>query len=658
MLKKAKKKISMLLILTMVMVTSMVAILPQKAFAATVPSYSNPYTICDIDTTGLPRTLGAEYGRTVKMSNGNWLVVNTTFAAQASLRVSVSYDNLRSYTVLSTLSEAGRDLDNGQLLQLPNGDILLACRSVIWQQSYRLDVYKSTNLGQSWTKISTIDSNEGAPGALGNPDKGVYEPHMDFLADGRVAIYYANEKHVTGSPAYSQIISEKISSDGGYTWGNEIWVAWDHNNPSLRPGMPVWTRMADGRYIVVFEVMGLGGEIHCKISNDGYTWSEGNGTTIIPNQAGGPFVLKLSDGTLAVTSNMGNLSFSDDNGATWYQNGLSPWPATNNGWSSLYQTGPDEIACIADAGVGGGESSVQVKFGNFVGGPLFSNSSLFMIVNKNSGKVLDLIGGNTANGAVINQWTYDYNGPNQRFYIVPAENGHFKIISGQTGKAASIAGNSNADGAQLHDWDYTGGNAYQMWDFIDAGNGWYKIKNAGSGKVLDVDAFSTADNAKVQQYADNGGQANQLWRLQPWGDYFIKANSGRYLCIQTGVPTNGNAIIQYDLENKPWFKWRFESVGDGWYKVSNLSSLSSCLCCAGNSLADGAPLHIWTYNPSNLGDQKVRIVPQTDGTFKFYFAHSGKTWDVPGGQTGNNIQLNQYADNAYAWQRFSLKLAR
>ncbi|MCY9667076.1 hypothetical protein M5X11_19415 [Paenibacillus alginolyticus] len=29
--------------------------------------------------------------------------------------------------------------------------------------------------------MSTIDEKNGAPGSLGNPDKGVYEPHMMML---------------------------------------------------------------------------------------------------------------------------------------------------------------------------------------------------------------------------------------------------------------------------------------------------------------------------------------------------------------------------------------------------------------------------------------------------------------------------------------------
>ncbi len=81
---------------------------------------------------------------------------------------------------------------------------------------------------------------------------------------------------------------------------------------------------------------------------------------------------------------------------------------------------------------------------------LTASQPYFMIVNQNSGKCLDLIGGNTANGANINQYTYDANSANQRWALLPTENSnHFKLISFVSGKAMSIANDSTGTGAQL-----------------------------------------------------------------------------------------------------------------------------------------------------------------------------------------------------------------
>lgn len=328
------------------------------------------FTDAGTDARGIrPGAFGSEYGRMLKLANGDWLAIYTIYDNNGytydtnggtRLRVSKSTNNGVTWTNIATITDPGRDLDNGQMIQLPSGDILMAARSVRWQESYRLYVYKSTNLGASWSRLSTIDENNGTAGSLGNPDKGVYEPHMGFLGDGRLAVFYANEKHVTESPAYSQIISEKISSDGGATWGSEIFAAWDPSNSGARPGMPVWTKMANGKYILTFEVCGTDAcNIHSKVSNDGYTWSSGVGS-LVPNQLGAPYVLSMSDGRLAIVSNSNALSFSNDYGASWYKNDTFPWSASL--WASVYQTGPNEIAVMNSAARSGGGHSVQLGY--------------------------------------------------------------------------------------------------------------------------------------------------------------------------------------------------------------------------------------------------------------------------------------------------------
>lgn len=334
------------------------------------------FTDAGPDARGLrPGTFGAEYARMIKLANGNWLAVAAIYDNNGYTKVSWggtrlqvfrSTDNCRTWSLAATLWEDGRDLDNGQLLQLPNGDILLAMRSVRWQESYQLRVYKSVNGGFNWSYLSTIEENTGAPGALGNPDKGVYEPHMQLLNDGSVAVMYANEKHVTENPSYSQLISEKISINGGASWGNEIYVAWDPTNAAARPGMPVWTKMANGQYIVAFEVCGTQNcEIFTKKSTDGKTWSSGIGTKVSTNQHGGPYILSLSDGRLVLSSNSNVLSLSNDYGATWYNNDTSAFG--NSWWGALYQTGPNEIVMVNSVERSIGGHNVQVRLGMLTG---------------------------------------------------------------------------------------------------------------------------------------------------------------------------------------------------------------------------------------------------------------------------------------------------
>lgn len=307
------------------------------------------------------RTYGSEYGRMLQLANGKWLAaytVSTNDGYQKEvngglrLEIAQSADRGKSWKKIAVVAEEGRDLDNAQLIQLPDKSLLLSCRSVRWQESYRLPVYKSKD-GTSWDRISFIDTNEGRPGELGNPDKGVYEPHFNFLKDGRLAVMYASEKHLTGSVPYSQIIAQKISEDFGKTWGPEIWVEYEPGHYLSRPGMPVWTKMKNGDYIALFEICGpeqCG--VYFKTSKDGFRWPVGFGN-LIPQQTGGPYILSLQDGTLMVISNRGNISLSRDYGLTW-QLGERPWQHavdfskdwTQMIWSSLYQAHNGEVIAM------------------------------------------------------------------------------------------------------------------------------------------------------------------------------------------------------------------------------------------------------------------------------------------------------------------------
>ncbi|WP_320930344.1 exo-alpha-sialidase [Hungatella sp.] len=324
-----------------------------------------------------PGMFGSQYPRMVILKDGTWLVVYTVYdnngyladpAGGTCLEFAKSSDQGKNWTKVSRLSHPARDLDNGQMILAKNGDILLCCRSVRWQESYQLPVYRSGNGGKSWEFYSILDERNGAPGSLGNPDKGMYEPHFYRLADGRLSVMYANEVHVTERPYYSQIISQKISEDDGSTWGQEIWVAWDASNPQYRPGMPVWMRMQDGRYIVVFEVVRLvltqleSADIYYKISEDGIHWEEGIGTRI-PEQSGGPFIEQQNSGRLLVTSLSGNISYSDDNAETWKV--ASPAPFETFIWPCVYALSGDRILLLNSCTRENGGENIQVRIGEF-----------------------------------------------------------------------------------------------------------------------------------------------------------------------------------------------------------------------------------------------------------------------------------------------------
>jgi hypothetical protein len=168
---------------------------------------------------------------------------------------------------------------------------------------------------------------------------------------------YSNEKHA----GYSQILSQKVSGDGGKTWGAEKRIVEEPGGGKLRPGMGVPARMSDGRFILVYEIVGRGNaDVYFKISKDGLHWPVGLGTAM-KGQHAAPFVLALTDGRLLVTSCSHQISLSEDKGQTWKAIG-SAWdlPFQLN-WPALYQIGTNRIVSLIS------NPQTKLRFGTWAG---------------------------------------------------------------------------------------------------------------------------------------------------------------------------------------------------------------------------------------------------------------------------------------------------
>ena len=139
--------------------------------------------------------------------------------------------------------------------------------------------------------------------------------------------------------------------------------------------MPVFTKMGNGKFIVVFED-GIhdGINIHYKISPDGKTWEEGLGTAI-PKHVGAPYITRLSNDRLLLISNSHIVSYSDDNGETWKINPGFPWVGNfpSHVWPSCYQTGKNEIALVSSVPRRGEGHKIEICFGELeMTKPIFS----------------------------------------------------------------------------------------------------------------------------------------------------------------------------------------------------------------------------------------------------------------------------------------------
>ncbi|WP_220448686.1 family 43 glycosylhydrolase [Nonomuraea mesophila] len=136
----------------------------------------------------------------------------------------------------------------------------------------------------------------------------------------------------------------------------------------------------------------------------------------------------------------------------------------------------------------------------------------YVLVNRNSGKALDVYNLATNDGARITQWTRN-NGNQQQWQFVDSGGGHYRIKSRHSGKVLDVSGFSTANGGAVVQWaDLNGTN--QQWRLADSDGGHVRLINRHSSKALEVQNASTADGANIVQYDDWGG-ANQQWRLVP-----------------------------------------------------------------------------------------------------------------------------------------------
>ncbi|UUZ86407.1 RICIN domain-containing protein [Paenibacillus sp. P26] len=67
-----------------------------------------------------------------------------------------------------------------------------------------------------------------------------------------------------------------------------------------------------------------------------------------------------------------------------------------------------------------------------------------------------------------------------------AANGPFKVVNRNSGKSLEVSGNSGANLANIGQWGDTGC-ACQLWTFNPAGGGFYKVVNWSSGKLMQTD---------------------------------------------------------------------------------------------------------------------------------------------------------------------------
>lgn len=138
------------------------------------------------------------------------------------------------------------------------------------------------------------------------------------------------------------------------------------------------------------------------------------------------------------------------------------------------------------------------------------------VVNRRSGKVLDVSGAATRDGAPVIQWAWS-GAANQRWNLLPGYDGSFRLSNLNSGKVLDNPGASSRPGRPLDQWTDTD-SPNQGWQLKPAPtSGYYHLVNAASGLNVDIENAAIDDGTPIVQSPANGTAA-QDWRIETLGE--------------------------------------------------------------------------------------------------------------------------------------------
>jgi hypothetical protein len=405
---------------------------------------------------------------------------------------------------------------------VPKGTILCAGSAIPDDMSQTsLELYRSDDGGATWTYMSTVvQGGRASPNGREDP---VWEPFLMLDEQGRLVYFESDERF----PEHNQLLCHFVSEDGGYSWGP---LVQDVSLGELRPGMPIIAALPNGRFIMVYEIVGLEGfPVYYKLSDDGLDWARQRNLEIrtVDNYTPGstPYCVWTpaggANGTIIVSGRV-PLDPAGGDFVVNYNNGEGPWYRMRT----------------------------PISYGRGRGSAGYSRS---MVVSQD-GKELY---------TVCNMHNDLPSRLNMTFFRIPLQlafDWSYEITAGCSFKLMT----TDADGVvqQPNRED-----ASQKWKLTDAGDGYCRLV-ASDGKVLEVQDGSTADGAAVV-LAEQVDSDSQKWQIRYIDEGFYKLtakHSGKCLHVTGGSEADGAVIVQGPDDGSDAMKWRMDAVDidDAW----------------------------------------------------------------------------------------------
>ena len=287
------------------------------------------------------------------------------------------------------------------------------------------------------------------------------------------------------------------------------------------------------------------------------------------------------------------------------------------------------------------------------------NGNYYINVRSKVASSVDIPGGSAADSTAIQLYSGN-SSKAQQFTFTRQSDGSYEIVNVNSGKALDVRNGVAENNAVVQQYSRNNSRA-QRWFIRDSGAGYY-LQSALGNWVLDLSGGNTANGAAIRLYAPNG-TASQLFvvsssdvNIATGVSMIITSVANKKLVTDvTGASTANGARVQlYSSNNTNAQKYRFESIGNGTYKIINASS-GKVLDVAGGSTANGAALQQYTSN--NTVAQQWTVRNYGSGRIALVSVNANKAVDIPDGNAVQQAQLQLYSPNGTVAQQWTVAKA-
>lgn len=274
-------------------------------------------------------------------------------------------------------------------------------------------------------------------------------------------------------------------------------------------------------------------------------------------------------------------------------------------------------------------------------------SGNFKIMNRNSGKYLDLDNNKTDNNTAIVQFDDEGVDASQTwtFTEVMKGKGVYSICSyGNKNRGMDVVDFSKDNGAQVQLYDYLG-NPHQQFILYDCGEGYYQLVARNSGKVVEIPQSSKGNGEWIKIYDNNGTHTQQ------WAVVENRYDEASAVTLYTDEGYKGKAVTlsegEYNLSRMGLYNLKDNDMSSlkvtpGFkvtiYEDDNFNGKSKSYTASESFVGEE-----WNDKMSSL---KVEAYGKSglSGDYKLQNRNSGKFLDLDNNTTDNKTAIVQYDD--------------